>query len=630
MKKILSALLIIGLLVSHLTAFQVNASEVNIDQNLEYDKLQQGNYESTISGQIVKSDPEIVKNSDIPSLYVAADSEKPVIDTSSIWIDNTSVYYGDTVTIRVKVTDNDKLEEVLLNLRNDSSSNLMYYLKMSYNDEIDMYEYTLNINTSISAGIWNIESVSAKDITGNYALEYFNTSFSVINASADSEKPYIDVNSLSISKTLINENESLLIKIRVTDDIEVDRVNILFDNKEASNLSGYKELNYNQNSNYYEYEFIADDKVPSGTWYISSIIAYDKSGNSNYINFNTNDYTFFVNNQLVDSEKPMIDIHSFSITPINAQTNNVVTIQVKITDNTEINRVNILLSNWDTMQNSGYLDMEYDPISGLYKYSFVVDNSITVGHWTVDITAYDLIGNYSYFGSYEGTIFFVTDKGEDIHDWDEGIITKKPTSTEEGIKTYTCKFWACGATKTESIPTNSETDAIGDNANNSGSNNTENGNSNENINNSNNDISSLPSWWQPTTQEEKIRYSCFGKEKLEYTTPDNQPFNINIQNAMQGEKCFEVFQNIAGDYTIARTYNIYPIGTQLQFSTPNKITVSLTIPEILRQKNREFKMICVSQNGIPFIFEDKDKDPDTITFSTDKFYAFALVYKDKN
>lgn len=149
-------------------------------------------------------------------------------------------------------------------------------------------------------------------------------------------------------------------------------------------------------------------------------------------------------------------------------------------------------------------------------------------------------------------------------------------------------------------------------------------------NSSSNNEEFVQYFWTPTTQEEKIRYSCFGKEKLEYTTPDNQPFNINIQNAMQGEKCFEVFQNIAGDYTIARTYNIYPIGTQLQYSTPDEITVSLTIPEILRQENREFKMICVSQNGIPYIYEDQDKDPDTITFSTDKFYAFALVYKDKN
>lgn len=35
------------------------------------------------------------------------------------------------------------------------------------------------------------------------------------------------------------------------------------------------------------------------------------------------------------------------------------------------------------------------------------------------------------------------------HTWDEGKITKQPTTSEEGVKTYTCT--ACGATKTEPI-----------------------------------------------------------------------------------------------------------------------------------------------------------------------------------
>lgn len=36
------------------------------------------------------------------------------------------------------------------------------------------------------------------------------------------------------------------------------------------------------------------------------------------------------------------------------------------------------------------------------------------------------------------------------HAWDNGVITKEATETEEGIKTYTCK--TCGETKTEKIP----------------------------------------------------------------------------------------------------------------------------------------------------------------------------------
>lgn len=39
------------------------------------------------------------------------------------------------------------------------------------------------------------------------------------------------------------------------------------------------------------------------------------------------------------------------------------------------------------------------------------------------------------------------------HTWDNGVITKEVTETEEGVKTYTCK--TCGETKTEKIPVTS-------------------------------------------------------------------------------------------------------------------------------------------------------------------------------
>lgn len=36
------------------------------------------------------------------------------------------------------------------------------------------------------------------------------------------------------------------------------------------------------------------------------------------------------------------------------------------------------------------------------------------------------------------------------HSWDSGVVTKQPTATEDGIRTYTCT--TCGETRTESIP----------------------------------------------------------------------------------------------------------------------------------------------------------------------------------
>lgn len=38
------------------------------------------------------------------------------------------------------------------------------------------------------------------------------------------------------------------------------------------------------------------------------------------------------------------------------------------------------------------------------------------------------------------------------HTWDAGVTTKQPTATETGIKTFTCTFDGCGATRTEELP----------------------------------------------------------------------------------------------------------------------------------------------------------------------------------
>ena len=68
------------------------------------------------------------------------------------------------------------------------------------------------------------------------------------------------------------------------------------------------------------------------------------------------------------------------------------------------------------------------------------------------ITKVDYPDGYTYLFDYNGTEFrsniFI--KKECKHTWDAGKITKQPTSTATGIKTYTCT--KCGATKTETLP----------------------------------------------------------------------------------------------------------------------------------------------------------------------------------
>lgn len=43
------------------------------------------------------------------------------------------------------------------------------------------------------------------------------------------------------------------------------------------------------------------------------------------------------------------------------------------------------------------------------------------------------------------------------HTWNDGVVTTEPTTESTGIKTYTCTFDGCGATKTETLPKKEET-----------------------------------------------------------------------------------------------------------------------------------------------------------------------------
>lgn len=132
--------------------------------------------------------------------------------------------------------------------------------------------------------------------------------------------------------------------------------------------------------------------------------------------------------------------------------------------------------------------------------------------------------------------------------------------------------------------------------------------------------------WKPTTPDEIKRYACKGKEAVDYTLSKENAYPLVLMNAMQGPMCFASFESVLGEYTIGRTYNIYP-ARNLTYSMDQEAEVTIKIPASIYRADREYKMICVTKGGQPVILEDLDKNPATITFRTNKFYAFALIYK---
>jgi hypothetical protein len=132
------------------------------------------------------------------------------------------------------------------------------------------------------------------------------------------------------------------------------------------------------------------------------------------------------------------------------------------------------------------------------------------------------------------------------------------------------------------------------------------------------------------TSEELTIMSYVGKEKIYAELGIGNKYKVVIQNSIQGSKCIDVYNFVKGEYTIGRTYNIFPINEFGIHSKDSTAKITLTIPKSIYRINRTYEMICVGANGMPYILEDQDTNPETITFETKNFYAFALCYKDVN
>ena len=114
---------------------------------------------------------------------------------------------------------------------------------------------------------------------------------------------------------------------------------------------------------------------------------------------------------------------------------------------------------------------------GLYYYNYWLRNEGNRTHYTTSATHTVEIGGHTHTpgtavkenekaptcgkpGSYDSVVY-CTECGKEIsretvsvpatgkHSWNDGVITTKPTSTTDGVKTYTCSV--CGGTKTETI-----------------------------------------------------------------------------------------------------------------------------------------------------------------------------------
>ena len=203
----------------------------------------------------------------------------------------------------------------------------------------------------------------------------------------------------------------------------------------------------------------------------------------------------------------------------------------------------------------------------------------------------------------------------------DGVITEVGRGTGNQVPISTDQF------STYAIAYIDSGDASGDSSGGeSSSSSSENSFSNNSGSSSSNSLVNT-STWTPKTPDEIKRYSVVGTEILAPFVDKNSGYTLTLKNAMQGASCYAAFESVLNGYTIGRTYDIFPNGQRVQ-STEKEVGFSIEVPKALQKEGRSFQMICVTKGGQPIVLKDLDKNPNTITVKTDKFYAFALVYKD--
>lgn len=106
---------------------------------------------------------------------------------------------------------------------------------------------------------------------------------------------------------------------------------------------------------------------------------------------------------------------------------------------------------------------------------------------------------------------------------------------------------------------------------------------------------------------------------------------VAVQEALNGNS--EVKGFVVGQYLDISLFKIIGVDRNAIFQTARKLTIVIDVPDSLKSKesgkSRTFAIVRV-HNGVAETLADLDNDGDTITIATDRFSAYAIVYKQAN
>lgn len=142
------------------------------------------------------------------------------------------------------------------------------------------------------------------------------------SATADVEKPVIDISTLTVSKKNATVGDTVRFSIKITDNVKVSSVAINLKSP-MTQKTVYLGLKYDISSDRYIGDFAVTNTIEEGTWNISYIYATDSSDNSVYCynrkyfsgssNPDLSSYSFTVTKSNTDAVPPTEEVYDFEV-----------------------------------------------------------------------------------------------------------------------------------------------------------------------------------------------------------------------------------------------------------------------------------------------------------------------------
>lgn len=119
--------------------------------------------------------------------------------------------------------------------------------------------------------------------------------------------------------------------------------------------------------------------------------------------------------------------------------------------------------------------------------------------------------------------------------------------------------------------------------------------------------------------------------RLLYTVTRTNHYKVRMYHATLGPNYDNAFKQACGSDTLITNYFSVVINDNEDIlESPGPVTIVLTLPMDVCKVGRNFRMICISRNGYAYSFKDTDTDDTTLTFSPNRYGAFAIAYNDRD